>query len=605
MKTLSILMNKRISISSSNIRLLIMILITWTFACAGVDHRPQSINITPSIVEAAEQDPGPEPLKIPEPAEKEIMDSRQADYFNYIIATIENNRGDYKTAGEYLSKVLETNPESVLLNKKMAIIMRNSGNPAEAIKYARRGFEMNPDDIGTQLLLAELYILTGDRESARLQYQKILDLDPENQQVRMIYAAMLIRQGSYDLAMVQLNELIKQNPDLVIAYYYRGRIYLELKKYDEAEKEYLKALEIDESMEPALFDLAGLYHIKEDYNKAAEIYEKILSIYPRNRIAKERLLNIYSILGKKDNIESMIEELKNRTNPGDRSRQAVGLYYLRNGRLAESIKELDLIVSTWPGDYKSRYYLAMAYEKNGQSELALHHFRLIGEDTELYIGSQIHIAYILDELGRHDEAIEIINRAIETKRDEIDLYMILSTVYESKKQIEKARDVIIEGLKYDENNIELLYRLGVLLDKLGDKDGSIAQMRKVLEIEPDHADSLNYIGYTYAEKGIHLDEALDMIQRALVIEPNSGYIIDSLGWVYYQQGLYDKALDSLKKAFSLISGDPTIAEHLGDVYLKKNEYGLSLEMYQKALALDHQHADKILKKIEEVKRLME
>ena len=208
-------------------------------------------------------------------------------------------------------------------------------------------------------------------------------------------------------------------------------------------------------------------------------------------------------------------------------------------------------------------------------------------------------------MGRHDEAIEIINRAIETKRDEIDLYMILSTVYESKKQIEKARDVIIEGLKYDENNIELLYRLGVLLDKLGDKDGSIAQMRKVLEIEPDHADSLNYIGYTYAEKGIHLDEALDMIQRALVIEPNSGYIIDSLGWVYYQQGLYDKALDSLKKAFSLISGDPTIAEHLGDVYLKKNEYGLSLEMYQKALALDHQHADKILKKIEEVKRLME
>jgi tetratricopeptide (TPR) repeat protein len=599
MITLSILMTKRISIPSNNIRLLLMIFITWTFACAGANHRPQSIDITPSIVEAAERDPGSEPLKITEAVENEITDSRQADYFNYMIATIENNRGNYKTAGEYLSKVLETNPESFLLNKKMAIIMRNSGNPAGAIKYARRGLEINPDDVGIQLLLAELYILVGDGESARLQYQKILDLDPENQQVRMIYAAMLIRQGSYDLAMVQLN------PDLVIAYYYRGRIYLEFKKYDEAEKEYRKALEIDESMEPALFDLAGLYYIKENYNKAAEIYEKILSIYPRNRIAKERLLNIYSILGKKDNIESMIEELKNRSNPGDRSRQAVGLYYLRNGRLAESIKELDLIVSTWPGDYKSRYYLAMAYEKNGQSELALHHFRLIGEDTELYIGSQIHIAYILDELGRHDEAIETVKRAIETKRDEIDLYMILSNVYESRKEFEKAKDIIIEGLKYDANNIELLYRLGVLLDKLGDKDGSIAQMKKVLEIEPNHADSLNYIGYTYAEKGIHLDEALDMIQRALVIEPNSGYIIDSLGWVYYQQGLYDKALDSLKKAFSLISGDPTIAEHLGDVYLKKNEYGLSLEMYQKALALDHQHVDKILKKIEEIKKLME
>jgi tetratricopeptide (TPR) repeat protein len=179
----------------------------------------------------------------------------------------------------------------------------------------------------------------------------------------------------------------------------------------------------------------------------------------------------------------------------------------------------------------------MAYKLNGEIDSALHHFRLIRENTELYIDSQIQIAYILDALRRHDEAI--------------------------------------------------------------------VQMRKVLEIEPDHAEALNFIGYTYAEKGIRLDEALDLIQRALLIEPDSGAYIDSLGWVYFQQGLYDKALDTLKKAFSHRSDDSTIAEHLGDVYLKKEEYSLSLEMYQKALDLDHQDVDKIRKKMEEVKKLME
>jgi tetratricopeptide (TPR) repeat protein len=98
---------------------------------------------------------------------------------------------------------------------------------------------------------------------------------------------------------------------------------------------------------------------------------------------------------------------------------------------------------------------------------------------------------------------------------------------------------------------------------------------------------------------------MDMIQRALTIKPDSGPIIDSLGWVYFKKGLYDKALDSLEKAFSIDSSDPTIAEHLGDVYLKKNEYQRSLEMYQKALSLKHQESDKILKKIKEVQRFLE
>ena len=181
---------------------------------------------------------------------------------------------------------------------------------------------------------------------------------------------------------------------------------------------------------------------------------------------------------------------------------------------------------------------------------------------------------------------------------------MLSSLYEKKEEFDEAIKVLQEALTYDENNVEILFRLGVVYDKSGDKETSIVHMRKILDINPEHADALNYIGYTYAEQGINLVEAFGLIKRALKIKPNAGYIIDSLGWVYYQQGLYDEALESLEKAISIIPDDPTIAEHLGDVYFKKLKYRKSLEMYEKALSLNHVQQDKIKEKIEEIKKFL-
>ena len=95
-----------------------------------------------------------------------------------------------------------------------------------------------------------------------------------------------------------------------------------------------------------------------------------------------------------------------------------------------------------------------------------------------------------------------------------------------------------------------------------------------------------------------------MIEKALEAKPDSGYIIDSLGWVYFQKGKYDEALKYLEKAASLVPNDPTIFEHLGDVYFKKGMYKESIEMYEKALTFKHPQEDKVKKKIEEVKRLL-
>ena len=149
-----------------------------------------------------------------------------------------------------------------------------------------------------------------------------------------------------------------------------------------------------------------------------------------------------------------------------------------------------------------------------------------------------------------------------------------------------------------------MFQLGVLLDKSGDRLSCLDQMRRILDIDPNHADSLNYIGYTYAEQGIKLDEAMDLIKRALKINPDSGYIIDSLGWVYFQKGQYDEAILHLKKSAELTPDDPTINEHLGDAYFKKNEYEKALKYFNRALSLEHPNAEKLKQKITELERLL-
>jgi tetratricopeptide (TPR) repeat protein len=118
---------------------------------------------------------------------------------------------------------------------------------------------------------------------------------------------------------------------------------------------------------------------------------------------------------------------------------------------------------------------------------------------------------------------------------------------------------------------------------------------------------LNYLGYTYAEKGVQLDEAEELIKRALKFKPNDGFIIDSLGWVYYKKKKWDEAVIELEKAWKLAPSDPTIGEHLGDAYVRKNYWDKALRTYRKVLDLNpgSKEREGLQKKIKEVQEKLE
>jgi tetratricopeptide (TPR) repeat protein len=140
------------------------------------------------------------------------------------------------------------------------------------------------------------------------------------------------------------------------------------------------------------------------------------------------------------------------------------------------------------------------------------------------------------------------------------------------------------------------------LDKLGERQGSISEMEKVIALDPNHANALNYLGYTLAELGIRLGEAEELIKRALEVKPDDGYITDSLGWVYFKMGRHKDALLYIQKALEKLPEDPLITEHLGDAYMALGKWREAQKAYERALRLGHENPDQLETKIEKSRK---
>jgi Flp pilus assembly protein TadD len=141
------------------------------------------------------------------------------------------------------------------------------------------------------------------------------------------------------------------------------------------------------------------------------------------------------------------------------------------------------------------------------------------------------------------------------------------------------------------------YYDGIAHERLKQWDVAEKSFRRALELSPEEPSVLNYLGYSMIEKKINLTEAMDMVKKAVELKPNDGYIIDSLGWAYFQLGDYDEAVNHIERAVELLPADPIIAEHLGDAYWR---VGRTLEAkFQWQHAKDNKPEPEDLKRIED------
>lgn len=507
-------------------------------------------------------------------------------YFYYSQAQLKISEGNFPEAVELMEKASETDPESIYIKKELVTLYLRNNEADKALKTASELALKHPKNIDVLLLYAGIkQIMKADPLDVINTYEKVLKLDPKQKNVYLMLGRLYLERKDDKNAFRIYSDLVKIFPDSYVGFFYLGRIHIQRKEYSQAETCFKKSLEIDPTIEAPKFELIGLYKLQKKNDKVIETYKKIISDNPDNIHAHVGLGLFYKNTGMRVKSDQVFYALSKRMKDVSPLVSEVLVNYIEKNNVKDAVTILAGFLRAQPENSDLNYAMAVAYDKMQKKEDTLRYLAKVKPDSKFYGISVIHSAAVLQESGRSDEAVAMLEKAIDLQPDNIEFFNILAFIHEESGNLGKALEVLQAAISLDENNIKLHYRVGVVYDKAGNKQESINSMKKVIELDPTNANALNYLGYTYADMGTNLDEAEKLITEALRYKPDDGYILDSLGWVHYQRGNYDKALEYIKKAIVKVSNDPTIYEHLGDVYEKLKNADKALESYKKSLHL--------------------
>ena len=245
--------------------------------------------------------------------------------------------------------------------------------------------------------------------------------------------------------------------------------------------------------------------------------------------------------------------------------------------------------------------LADLYESLKKPDLAIKVYDRIPPSSPLRRNAEIQVAADLDTLDRTDEAKKRLEPLIAEHPKDTEAIIALGNILRGRKEFAECADIYSKAIanlaQPEKSNWVMFYFRGICYERSKQWPKAEADLKKALELFPDQPLVLNYLGYSWVDQGINLDEGMNMIRRAVEQRPDDGYIVDSLGWAYFRIGNYDEAVKNLERAVELKPDDPTINDHLGDAYWR---VGRTLEAhFQWSHAKDLNPEPEDLPKIEE------
>lgn len=527
-------------------------------------------------------------------------------YYHYAASQFYLKKGEFGKAIKHLKMALDNDPDSLYLHKELADIYIDSQDIKQALFTLESILEIEPENTHYLATYAALNHRLGNLDEAILAYEKILNIDPEHKDAYYQLGTLYYEKENLDSALRVFEQMVSTFPDSYAAHYYLGWVFLDLERFNEAEKEFEKSLEIEPDLLEPRFNLLTIYKVRDEQEKMENLLLDIREEHPDNIKAQYLLAEFYLSADQADLAEPILEDLGKQSTTDKRVLKNFINVYLAKEQYETAIPLLEGMMKGVDEISEIAYFLGICHDGLNQPEQALAYFRKVAPSSHLYRNAAVHASYIYQEKDAASEAIPYLEEVIQhVAEDASEFYIYLGAFYDQVDKHEKAVAVFKEGIEKDPENSQLYFRLGITYDNMGKKDECIRAMKESVRLNPEDPSSLNYLGYTYAEMGINLDEAQKLIEKALSLKPGDSYITDSLAWVYYQKGQYEKALTLLTEVASASHTDPVIMEHLGDTYLKLDHKHKALDSYRKALEMRIQNAEdteSIRIKIEELEK---
>ncbi len=516
------------------------------------------------------------------PVEASVIGGSADIHFSMAQAYV--TEGNPDRAIEEFKLALMYDSKSALIHARLATEYVKKGMLSEALDHCKQAIALDPKFIDVRLMLAGLYANSHETQLALDQYDFILKTDPRNEEAIVYRAQTLIENNNPEAGVKTLRGFVKKYPDSAVAWYYLGRFEQAQEHSAAAAQAYKKALSVKAGFPQAAMALGYLY---EEQGNAAQAIATYQALYDESQdlAAANRLVTIFL---KGEKYEKAIPYLQSieALDPDDLNAQVkLGLVYMELKKYDQSIQIFKRLLEKNPDSDRIHYYLGSLYEERKEIALAIDHLNRIKADSKLYSDAVMHVAYLYRQSNQLEQSKEFMRGKIAETPRVSSFYLMLASLEEESKNLPRAAAALKQGVSFFPEDEKLRYYLGSMYDRMGDSELGLEQMEAILKINPDHVDALNYMGYTWTQRGIRLGDAEKLLKRALALRPDNGYVQDSWGWYLFVRGRTQEAVVELEKAARLKPNEPTILEHLGDAYLKSNLREKAFQRYQDAVRL--------------------
>jgi tetratricopeptide (TPR) repeat protein len=576
-----------------------LLLMLHALGCRSITGPPtesgvQSVDGTPAVMEAADNNLHPDP---------DTLEDANS-YYLYLESQFQRKKGDPERAVFFLELAAARDPDSLFLIRELVVLYLQQSENEKALDIMQRILAAEPDNIDAMIMTATIMKSLQRDAEAIVIYEKVLKMDPERRNIYHLLGKTYLDGGDMENAFRLFEAMSERFHDDYTGHYYLGQIYQAKEEPEKAETSFLKALEKAPYLVEPRLELIRIYEKTGQELKLITVYEEILTLYPDNIPTSIELGLLYHKNNRIESAEAIFSRMGRQSLEDPNIMRTLLQNLILQERDKDALIILKQMLAEVPENTEIQYMTGVVYENLGDLDAAVQQFQTIATDTRYYPNAALHLAIIYYKQGDTDKGMEVLEAAmgIVPETEKIQIIPYLASFYKEKEMIDQARALVSAGLEIEPDNPGLLYEMGVIYDRMGNTDAAMEQMTEVIRLDPDHADALNYIGYTYAEKGINLEEAERLIIKALSIKPENGYILDSLGWVYYQRGRFEEALIHLERAVELVPEDPIILEHLGDLYMKLAQPGKAIKIYERALLHWEKDTDGIQRKIDALRQ---
>jgi len=513
-------------------------------------------------------------------------DAHSAQVYQVLLGEIAGQRGKIPESVQnyLLAAQSSTDPRVAQRAMQIALYARDDSSAQQA---AERWLTLEPDNLEPRQALSMLYLRSGriDESVAQFDYLITKSANDNADQLYVQIAMLLSRETDKAAALKVMQGLVAKHEREPYAQLSLSQLAALTQNLELAERAALRALELKPNWSDALVLRARIQAERGDIKAALAGMRKALAVHPKDnelRISYARLL----VQDKRFNEARDQFQRVARAAPNDADVQyALGLLALDANQPADATGYFKRLLKLGKHEDEARYYLGRIAEDKRLYPEALNWYGKV-EQGEHQLDAELRIAALMAKRGDLDAARDRLH-AMQEQNPTLASRIILveGELLVNAQRLDDAMTLYDQALQKEPENNELLYARALLAEKLGKIDILERDLRDILKREPDNALALNALGYTFADRSLRLDEALELIKRALTQMPNDPAILDSMGWVQFRLGHHSEALKYLRQAYEL-NDDAEISAHLIEVLWASGDKAAARKLGQQAIKAD-------------------